>query len=78
MRLNGQELSPSHSEPADYRTRLRFDGLPLKKGWNHLQFQVAATRLRGERPGTLAVRIQSTSAEFLRQLESAADLPAKQ
>lgn len=76
--LNGQELNPGRTEPADYRRRLAFDGLPLKKGWNHLLLKVASTRLEGADPATLAVRIQSTNAEFFRQLESAAELPASE
>ncbi|MFO0926882.1 MAG: hypothetical protein U0736_07540 [Gemmataceae bacterium] len=71
--LNGRELPPAHTEPADYRTRLQFDGLPLKKGWNHVLIKLVATQLTGEKPGTLAVRLQSSQPAFLRQIESAVE-----
>ncbi len=71
MWVNGQALPPVHSEPADYRTRLTFAGLPLKKGWNHILIKVAARQLHGDHPGTLAVRITSNHREYLQELESA-------
>ena len=69
--LNGREVVPSQAEPADYRTRLAYNGLPLKKGWNHMMIKVASSRLDGDRPGTLAVRIRSSNPEYLRQVETA-------
>ncbi len=69
--LNGRELQPARTAPADYRTRLEFTAIPLQKGWNHFRVQVAASELRGAKPGTLAVRIGSSQEDFLRQLESA-------
>ena len=72
--VNGREVKPTASEPADYRTRLTFENIPLKKGWNHFLVKVAARQLRGERPATLAVRIRATSEEYFRQIESAVEL----
>jgi hypothetical protein len=69
-------LTPTRSEPADYRTRLSFESLPLKKGWNHLLIKVASSQLAGDQPGTLAVRIRSNPDDYFRQLESAVELPA--
>jgi hypothetical protein len=48
--------------------------MPLQKGWNHVLVKVATSQLRGEKPGTLAVRISSSQEDFLRQLESAIEL----
>lgn len=73
--LNGREVPPARAEPADYRMRYAFEHLPLKKDWNHFLIKVAARNLHGETPATLAVRIASTSEDFLRQLESAAVPP---
>lgn len=75
--LNGQEILPSRQEPADYRTQLFFENLPLKKGWNHLLIKVASDRLHGDQPGTLAVRITSNNPDYQRQLESSVELPEK-
>jgi beta-galactosidase len=72
--LNGRELQPARAVPADYRTRLEFAAIPLQKGWNHFLVKVAANQLRGDKPGTLAVRIGASHDEFLRQLESAIEL----
>lgn len=72
--LNGRELQPSRTEPADYRTRYDFQNIPLKKDWNHFLIKVAARQLRAGKPATLAVRINSTSEDFLRQIESAVEL----
>jgi hypothetical protein len=72
--VNGQEVKAARSEPADYRTLSIFDGLPLKKGWNHCLVKVGASKLKGENPGTLAVRISSNNADYFQQLETAADL----
>jgi len=69
--LNGRELQPTRSAPADYRTRLEFTAIPLQKGWNHFLVTVAASQLRGAKPGTLAVRIGASQEDFLRQLETA-------
>ncbi len=71
--LNGREIPAAQQEPADYRTRYQFDRLPLKKGWNHLLFKVAAGDLGGEHPATLAVRIASSNPEYLRQVESSVE-----
>ena len=72
--VGGREVMPSASEPADYRTRLTFDGVPLKKDWNHLVIRVASRHLRGATPATLAVRLRASSETYLRQLESAVDV----
>ena len=69
--VNGQELKPTRTERADYRALYVFDGVPLKKDWNHFLLKVASDHLEGDTPGTVAVRIQSNNAEYLRQLESA-------
>jgi beta-galactosidase len=71
--LNGQELAAATTEPADYRTRLVFEGVPLKKGWNHFLIKVVSNRLAGDRPGTLAVRISTNNPEYGRQLETAVE-----
>lgn len=75
--LNGREVPSVRQEPADYRTRYQFERLPLKKGWNHLLFKVAASELGGEHPATLAARITSSNSEYFRQIESAVELPEK-
>lgn len=74
--LNGKEIAPAQSTPADYRTLVSFEGLPLKKGWNHFLIQVAADRLQGELPGTLAARLFSNDAALLHDLDSAVVLPS--
>ena len=51
-----------------------FTAIPLQKGWNHFIVKVAASQLRGNQPGTLAVRLGASQDEFLRQLESAIEL----
>ncbi len=76
--LNGREIAPARTEPADYRTRYAFENLPLKKDWNRILIKVASENLRGAKPATLAVRIGSTSEDFLRQIESAVELPPSQ
>ncbi len=73
--LNGKELPPAQRAPADYRTLSAFESLPLRKGWNHVLIQAAADRLQGDQPGTLAVRLFSSSDAFLHDLESAIALP---
>jgi hypothetical protein len=69
--LNGEELVATRTEPADYRTLCVYEGVPLKKGWNHFLVKVASGRLEGDAPATLAVRIQSTHEDYLGQLDSA-------
>lgn len=69
--LNGREVQPARTEPADYRTRYSFENIPLKKGWNQFLVKVGSGQLRGDTPATLAVRFGSTSEDFLRQIESA-------
>jgi len=71
LQLNGLDLSPARTEPADTRTLYVFDALPLKKGWNHLRIQVAAT----PGLGSLAVRLLASQSDFLPQLQSAAQPP---
>ncbi len=72
--LNGAEVKPSASEPADYRTRLTFEGVPLKKDWNHLVIRTASRHLRGASPATLAVRLRASTEAYLRLLESAVEI----
>lgn len=69
--LNGRELPSTRAEPADYRARVVFENVPLRKGWNHFLVKVASHQLQGEHLATLAVRIGSNSEEYLRQIESA-------
>ena len=69
--LNGQELTPTRTEPADYRTLYTFDGIPLKKGWNQVLIKVVSDHLTGDKGGTLAVRAFSNSTDF--QWESAVE-----
>ncbi len=71
--VGGREVEPSASEPADYRTRLTFDGVPLKKDWNHVVIRLASRHLRGATPATLAVRLRASSESYLRQIESAVE-----
>ncbi len=71
--LNGRELAPALTEPADYRTRYTFENIPLKKDWNHFLVKVAARHLEGEAPATLAVRIQSSDPAYLRQIDTAVE-----
>lgn len=71
--LNGAELACARREPADYRTRLSFERLPLQSGWNHLLIKAASSQLRGSQPGTLAVRLLTNRPEFFHQLESTID-----
>ena len=68
--MNGEELKPTRTDQADYRVLDVFDGVPLKKGWNHFLLKVASDHFEGDTPGTVAVRIQSNNADYLRQLES--------
>ena len=68
--LNDRELTATHAEPADYRTRLQFEGVPLKKGWNHFLIKLVSSSLTGEQPATLAVRVTSNNSDYFRQLES--------
>lgn len=68
--LNGREVTIARLEPADYRTRVAFERLPLQKGWNQLLVKIASTQLTGEHPATLAVRITSNNRDYFRQIES--------
>ncbi|MCX5684640.1 MAG: hypothetical protein NT049_13265, partial [Planctomycetota bacterium] len=61
--VNDREVKATATEPADYRTRLTFENIPLKKGWNHFLVKVAARQLRGENPATLAVRFRASREE---------------
>jgi beta-galactosidase len=72
--VNGRETAATRTEPADYRTRYTFGNVPLKKDWNHILIKVAASKLHGPTPATLAVRFASSSEAFLQQLESAVEL----
>jgi beta-galactosidase len=72
--LNGRELTPARTEPADYRTLYVFDNIPLMKDWNHFLVKVVAGRLQDDRPATLAVRINSGNKDYFRQLDSAIEL----
>lgn len=73
--LNGCRLMPSATVPADYRARLAYQDLPLKKGWNHFLIKVASDAYHGAEPGTLAVRLVSTSKAFEGQIKTAVQLP---
>jgi hypothetical protein len=68
--VNGSPLEPLRSEDADYRKLVTFDGIPLKKGWNHCLIKVVADSLLGDKPGTLSVKISSNRPEYFRQLDS--------
>lgn len=68
--VNGKPLEPVHTAAADYRKLITFDGIPLKKGWNHCLIKVAAETLADPKPATLAVRISSNRPEYFRQLDS--------
>lgn len=73
--VNGREILPARNEPADYRSRLAYEGIPLKKGWNEVVFKVASAHLDGTEPATLAVRMHSNDDNYLRQLETAVESP---
>lgn len=75
--VNGTEHSALRKDKADYRQLVTFDGIPLKKGWNRMLIKVAADQLEGTEPATLAVRISSTHADYLRQLDSTIELKEK-
>ncbi len=75
MFLNGRELIPGRTEPADYRTLESFENLPLVRGWNHFLFKVVSSGPSKEPPPTLSVRVSSNDADSLRQLESALQRP---
>lgn len=74
--VNGTPLTETRSEAADYRKLVTFDGIPLKKGWNHLLIKVATDSLKGAEPGTLAVRMAATQADFLGKLKTAVEVEA--
>jgi len=71
--VNGKPQQPSHTADADYRKLITFDGIPLKKGWNHCLIKVASDSLSDPKPATLAVRISSNRPEYFRQLDSAVE-----
>ena len=73
--LNGNELTPQARNPADYRTMSIYEGVDLKKDWNHVLIKIACDRAEGSEPATLAVRIGSKNGEFLSQLETAVQPP---
>jgi len=73
--LNGRDISPTRTEPADYRTLYQYDGMPLRRGWNHFLLKLAGRQLDGQQPATLAVRIGASQEDYLRQLDTAADRP---
>jgi beta-galactosidase len=72
--LNGHLLKPTASTPADYRTRLTYQDLPLKQGWNHFLIKVASDSYHSADPGTLAVRLFSANKAFEGQLKTAVQL----
>lgn len=72
--LNGHLLKPVASTPADYRTRVTYQDLPLTKGWNHFLIKVASGSYHSADPGTLAVRLFSTNRAFEGQLKTAVQL----
>ncbi|MEI7903719.1 MAG: hypothetical protein WCK89_26065, partial [bacterium] len=71
--LNGTKLEPAKAEPVDYRTRLTFQKLPLKQGWNHFLIKVASDSLKNADPGTLAVRLSSNNASYDKQVKTAVE-----
>lgn len=72
--VNGAEAKATRSEAADYRKLVTYDGIPLKKGWNHLLIKVATDSLKGAEPGTLAVRMGASQADFLGKLKTAVEV----
>jgi beta-galactosidase len=72
--LNGHEIEATVKEPADYRVRYQYDGLPLKRGWNHFLMKVVFRDLKGDKPGTLALRMTSNQPEFQKRLETAIEV----
>jgi hypothetical protein len=73
--LNGRELAPGRSEPADDRTLQVYERLPLEKGWNHLLIKVVSGSLDGAGAGSLVFRVESSDPAFLRRLLSATERP---
>jgi beta-galactosidase len=73
--LNGRPLEPAATAMADYRTRHTYQDIPLTKGWNHFLVKVASDSYQNADPGTLAVRLFSTSKAFEDQIKSAVQLP---
>ena len=71
--VNGQPVAALRGEAADYRQKITFEGIPLKKGWNRCLVKVAADSLSGPNPATLAVRISSNIQEYFRQIDSATE-----
>lgn len=74
--VNGTPLTETRSEAADYRKLVTYDGIPLKKGWNHLLIKVATDSPIGVEPGTLAVRMGASQADFLGKLKTAVEVEA--
>ena len=72
--LNSRLLSPDMSESVDYRTRLTYNRIPLKNGWNHFLIKVASDSLMNTDPGTLAVRLVSNNESFDKQLKTAVQI----
>ena len=75
LTVNGAAVAPSHTEPADYRTRSDYAALPLRRGWNHVVIRVEADRVRPDQPPTLAVRAHSDDAAFWAGVTTAATDP---
>lgn len=71
--VNGREIAATRNAPADYRTRSVYERVPLQKGWNRIVFKIAATKLDGDQPATLAVRMEASDPAFLRALETAVE-----
>ncbi len=79
LSLNGRVIAPTRSGPADDRVRSDYDGLPLRKGWNHVQVRLTAAAARAtDRQATLAVRARSDDAGFLAAVQTSAEPPPGQ
>ncbi len=59
---------------ADYRTLYDFEDVPLRKDWNNVLIKLVGDKAEGDDPATLAVRIGSNNADFLHQVDSAAEI----
>lgn len=73
--VNSKKVPLTHENEADYRRHLTYEGIPLKRGWNHMIVRTVSGELEGEQPGTIAVRISSGNREFLESLETALEPP---
>jgi beta-galactosidase len=69
--VNGHEITPGHTEAADYRTLYTFDNLPLTRDWNHVVLKVVSATPNAEPPFTIAARLSCNSTEYLQQIETA-------